>query len=156
MITADMQQYIGTKLLKAFPLSRGSYNLYRGWIIPKGENPDDEGYLVQYQDGYESWSPKDQFEMAYRTTEAMTFGLAVEAMKMGMPVSRQGWNGNGQFVYLVPAASYPAQTGVAKHYFGEGSMVPYNAYFALKTVQGNVSTWVPSINDCLAEDWMIV
>ena len=61
-----MKKYIGTKMIKARPMNRGDYNKYRGWNIPKDENPADEGYLVKYSDGYESWSPKKQFEEAYR------------------------------------------------------------------------------------------
>lgn len=61
-----VKQYIGTKMIKARPMNRGDYNKYRGWNIPKDENPADEGYLVMYSDGYESWSPKKQFEEAYR------------------------------------------------------------------------------------------
>ena len=34
-------------------------------------------------------------------------------------------------------------------------MVPYNAYLAIKCVDDTVSTWVPSINDVMAEDWVI-
>jgi len=86
----------------------------------------------------------------------LTFGLAIEAMKQGAKVARAGWNGKGMFVYYVPANSYLAQTGVAKSYFGDAAMVPYNAYMAIKNVGETVSTWVPSINDCLADDWMIV
>lgn len=61
-----MKTYIGTKKLEAEKMTRGEYNKYRGWTIPEGENPNDEGYLVKYSDGYESWSPKKQFEDAYR------------------------------------------------------------------------------------------
>lgn len=61
-----MKQYIGTKMIEAKPMNRGDYNKYRGWTIPEDENPADEGYLVKYSDGYESWSPKKQFEEAYR------------------------------------------------------------------------------------------
>ncbi|CAN7538614.1 DUF2829 domain-containing protein [Variovorax sp. LjRoot130] len=86
----------------------------------------------------------------------LKFGVALSLLKEGVKVARVGWNGKGMFVYLVPPASYPAQTGAAKEHFGEGAMVPYNAYLALKTVEGSVSTWVPSINDCLAEDWVVV
>ncbi|KVO05572.1 hypothetical protein WJ69_23000 [Burkholderia ubonensis] len=86
----------------------------------------------------------------------MNFGDALELLKAGARVTRAGWNGAGQFVYLVPPASYPVQTGAAKAYFGDGAMVPYNAYFALKTVDETVSTWVPSVTDCLAGDWMLV
>ena len=55
-------KYIGIKLVEAEPMTRGAYNEYRGWTIPENENPDDEGYLVKYSDGYESWCPKNQFE----------------------------------------------------------------------------------------------
>jgi len=95
-------------------------------------------------------------EGAYQETTGLTFGLALEALKLDKKVARAGWNGKGMFIYHVPAASYPAQTGAAKAYFGEGAMVPYNPYCAIKNVDGSVSTWVPSINDCLAEDWMVI
>ena len=52
-------------MLEAAPMNRGEYNKYRGWTIPANENPNDEGYLVKYQDGYESWSPKAVFEESY-------------------------------------------------------------------------------------------
>lgn len=83
------------------------------------------------------------------------FGGALAALRDGKRVARAGWNGKGMFVYLVPPASYAVQTGAAKAHFGEGSMVPYNAYFAIKNVNDTVSTWVPSVNDCLAEDWSV-
>jgi len=67
-----MKKYIGTKMLEAKQMTRGEYNKYRGWTIPENENPDDEGYLVKYSDGYESWSPKKQFEEAYRECGDLT------------------------------------------------------------------------------------
>lgn len=84
------------------------------------------------------------------------FGQALEALKAGHRVARAGWNGKGMFAYLVPAASYPVQTGAAKAHFGDGSMVPYRAYLALKTVDEDVATWAPSCSDVLAEDWLIL
>jgi hypothetical protein len=60
-----MKNYIGIKLIQAKPMTRGLYNSYRGWTLPADENPADAGYLVVYPDGYESWSPKRQFEDAY-------------------------------------------------------------------------------------------
>ena len=67
-----MQKYIGTKQIEARPMTRGDYNNYRGWQIPAEENPADEGYLVRYSDGYESWSPEKQFNEAYRPCDNMT------------------------------------------------------------------------------------
>lgn len=86
----------------------------------------------------------------------LNFGQALDAIKAGKRIARTGWNGKGMFVYLVPPASYPVQTGAAKAHFGEGAMVPYNAYMAIKNVDSTISTWVPSVNDCLAEDWGLV
>jgi len=159
-----MQKYIGTKMINAQPMTRQEYIDLRGWTVPADENPADEGYLVEYTDGgqpnhpdyagYISWSPKAVFERAYRPTTNMTFGDALVMLKDGKRVSRAGWNGKGMFVYLVPANSYPAQTDVARDCFGE--MVPYNPYMAIKNVDDTVSTWVPSVNDALAEDWAVV
>lgn len=151
-----MERYLGVKMIEAEPMNLGEYNKFRGWTIPEDEDPNREGYKVVYQDGYVSWSPKEIFEEAYRLLGHLTFGLVIEALKKGYRVAREGWNGKGMFVYLVPAASYPAQTDAAKGYFGENRKVPYNAYFAIKNVNESVSTWVPSINDCLAEDWTII
>lgn len=84
----------------------------------------------------------------------MNFGKALEEVKKGRRIARKGWNGKGMFVYYVPENSYPAVAEVAKKEFGE--MVKYNPYFAIKNVNGTVSTWVPSVNDCLAEDWEVI
>ena len=86
----------------------------------------------------------------------MKFGEALEELKKGVKVARDGWNGKGMFVYLVPAGRFAAYTEVAKDIAGEDGKVDYNPYFAIKNVNGTVSTWVPSVNDCLSEDWFIV
>ena len=72
----NMKDYIGTKQLKARPMTRGEYNDYRGWLIHSDENGSNEGYLVEYLDGgkpshphhsgYISWSPADVFERNYK------------------------------------------------------------------------------------------
>lgn len=95
-------------------------------------------------------------EEAAKFISELSFGVALEMMKDGRRVARVGWNGKGMFVYLVPPASYAVQTDAAKEHFGQGAMVPYNAYFAIKNVNETVSTWVPSVNDCLANDWYVL
>lgn len=70
-----MNKYLGTKEVLAKPMTRGEYNDYRGWQIPENEDPNDQGYLIEYQDGgkskdsrhagYISWSPADVFNRAY-------------------------------------------------------------------------------------------
>lgn len=89
-------------------------------------------------------------------SEGMTFGYALEEAKQGKKIARKGWNGKGMFVYFVPGASYEAMTEIAKTIADEKNKVAYEPYLAIKNVKGTVSTWVPSINDCLAEDWEVV
>jgi len=84
----------------------------------------------------------------------MDFGKAIQAIKDGKKVARSGWNGKGMFVYYVPENSYATTTAIAKEQFGDTAK--YNAYMAIKNVNDTVSTWVPSVNDCLAEDWQVV
>lgn len=85
------------------------------------------------------------------------FGSAIYLLKMGKKVARKGWNGNGMFVYYVPAASYPVERNNLETMGGEfeNDMVPYREYLALKTAQGDVATWAPSVSDALATDWCL-
>lgn len=86
----------------------------------------------------------------------MTFGDAITALKSDSKVARSGWNGRGMFVYLAPGDHFVAKTNAAKSFADIDGTVQYNSYMAIKNVNGTVSTWVPSVNDCLAEDWAIV
>ena len=61
-----MDQYIGTKIIEAAPAVRKGGKVYDlTWPIPRSMEPEEPGYRVRYQDGYDSWSPKDVFERAY-------------------------------------------------------------------------------------------
>lgn len=161
-----MEKYLGTKLVLAQPMTRQEYNDYRGWALPENEEGSDEGMLVEYVDGgpgndprhvgYISWSPLEVFNNSYRVNDGLTFGEALNAIKVGKKVTRKAWIGTGMFVYYVPPAEYPVQTGAAASHFGEGSMVPYAGYMALKNHYDRVSVWHPSTGDYLGEDWSIV
>ena len=60
-----MNYYIGTKLIKAQPMTRGEYNQFKGWEAPKGEDQTIDGYLVEDETGYTSWRPGCQFDKYY-------------------------------------------------------------------------------------------
>jgi hypothetical protein len=61
-----MDKYIGTKIIEAELAIRKGGKVYAASDqVPKSMEPVEEGYKVKYQDGYESWSPKDVFEKAY-------------------------------------------------------------------------------------------
>jgi hypothetical protein len=88
----------------------------------------------------------------------MDFGKAIEALKAGEKVTREGWNGKGMFLYYVPAASYPAQRNERGTMIGifPNDMVPYQAYIAMKTANDTVVPWLASQSDVLGDDWIVV
>ena len=60
-----MKNFIGTKLIKARPCTHGDFEKEMEAMEIKPSMIDTEGYLVEYKDGYSSWSPKAAFEDAY-------------------------------------------------------------------------------------------
>lgn len=166
-----MQRFIGTKILNAEPMNRQKYNDFRGWTLPENEDGMDEGYLVEYCDGgkpntekfegYVSWSPKEQFEKAYRLADAMTFGHAIEALKMGLKVARAGWNGKGMYLWLMPSATVPVDWCKEPHLreLAESNGGSFEALgtIRMKTADNKVLTgWLASQTDVLAEDWVVI
>ncbi len=168
-----MKDYIGTKQLKAEKMLLGAYNKYRGWELPKDEDPDREGYLVIYPADnqpngkeYESWSPKEVFEASYRESGNMTFGHAIEMLKAGNKVARNGWNGKDMWLMFVPGtvnAKLRPGTPYAEAlevYSAPDKMVEQvhiNAHIDMFTAQGTMQPgWLASQTDMLAEDWGIV
>ena len=158
------QQFIGTKIILAVTMNRRAYNDYRGWALPDDENGDDAGYLVEYTDGgtpnhpdhagYISWSPNAQFDNAYRPTSGMSFGLAIEALKLGKSVFRSGWNGANQFVYKLDGSKIASAAGYGfGEYLGEPT---FGNLLVLRTTQNKLNAWVPSTGDLFADDWQLV
>lgn len=69
---------IGTKTVSATPAWRIDGKVYpKDGQVPRSMNRED-GYKVVYEDGYESWSPKDVFEKAYKITETYFDRLQIE------------------------------------------------------------------------------
>lgn len=171
-----MNTYIGVKLIRAKPMTRGEYNAFRGWNVPADENPADEGFLVEYldggkantpqYDGYVSWSPADVFNRAYRETSGMTFGQAIESLKLGFRVARRGWNGKGMWLAYSPGAkSLPADkfwAGANREYAkGCGGSADVLPCITMKTVDSSgreaiLMGWLASQTDMLCDDWEIV
>lgn len=169
------EQYIGTKLIRAEPMNRAEYNSFRAWTLPSDENGDDEGYLVEYLDGgkpnvathagYVSWSPKAQFDAAYRKTSGMPFGLAVEALKRGEKVARAGWNGKGMWLSLSCNAINGPRAIAFENFWSNnnseyarlnGGSAVVHPCITMKTADGGILMgWLASQTDMLADDWQI-
>ena len=155
-----MKQYIGSKIVNAWPCYRipvigGRYEYCKlDEVVPTciTGQPED-GYRIQYEDGYLSWSPKAVFEKAYRETTGLSFGLAIEAAKMGKKIARAGWNGKNQYVELAYCISYKnnAAEVVNVNHCNIG-----NKAFAFVGTSGVQMGWLASQADMLADDWQIV
>lgn len=87
------------------------------------------------------------------------FGEALKELKAGKRVSREGWNGKGLFVVYqkgypqgIPCNKQTAEAWGMK----EGELFRCEPYLQINTVDGSHAMWVPSIRDCLAEDWFVL
>lgn len=161
-----MKLYVGHKAIRALPMTRQEYNDFRGWELPADENGADEGFLVEYldggerntqmYDGYVSWSPKGVFERAYTPASGMCFGDALDALKAGQRVAREGWNGKGMFLYLVPGSKFTVNRAPLLGIYPEGTEIDYCPHIDMKTADGKCVPWLASQTDMLANDWEVV
>lgn len=79
----EMKKYIGTKLVQATPAIRKGGKAYLPTdAIPRTMEQVEEGYKVVYEDGYESWLPKDVFEKAYKISETPVDRMQIEASEL--------------------------------------------------------------------------
>ncbi|ATI19190.1 methionyl-tRNA synthetase [Vibrio phage vB_VpaS_KF4] len=83
----------------------------------------------------------------------MTYQGAIEAGKQGHRVYRKGWNGADLSLTYVPEAEVSTKGTRMAPFFGD--TMPMRAHWLLKTAQGDVDIWSPSLSDSLAEDWAI-
>ena len=71
-------QYTGTKTVYAAPLNRTEAAARIGRNLKSENSDEEEGYLVQYEDGYQSWSPKSTFEKAYQPSGTFVDRMRIE------------------------------------------------------------------------------
>ena len=86
----------------------------------------------------------------------MDFGTALTALKHGQKVARDGWNGKGMFLFLVPGSRFQVSRAPLLGIYPEGTEIDYHAHIDMKTAQGYVVPWLASQTDLLAEDWVVI
>lgn len=176
-----LKEYIGTKriragtnCIRAVGMVRWEYDTLRGRQTPADEDSLGLGYLVEYPDGgkpnvegfdgYVSWIPKEQFENAYNgVQDDMTFGHAIEMMKLGKCVSRKGWNGKNMYLWIYGGETVKADwCNAAPHVQAiamqnENKEAEYLPCVCMRTADGKVLTgWLASQTDMFATDWVLV
>ena len=85
-----------------------------------------------------------------------TFSYALELVKHGTKVAREGWNGKGMFIFLVPGSQFQVNRPPLLGIYPEGTEISYHAHIDMKTAAGDIVPWVASQTDLLADDWVVV
>ena len=169
-----MKSYIGVKRVKAEPMTLGQYHALRKWSTGNDEDPNAEGYLVEYPgfpeqgipDGYISWCPKNAFEHSNKEVTGLTFGFAITQLEAGNKCARRGWKDTKAFIVYMPSLYLPpyntqdtnrkVNDRTAK-WIGEDAPLDCPAYFARYTEDQQWQVgWKPDSEDCLANDWYVV
>lgn len=77
-----MKTYSCHKIVQAEPMTLGFFEATRNRKMYADKDTkydaNAEGYLVKYEDGYESWSPKAVFEAGYRCIETAKDRVQIE------------------------------------------------------------------------------
>ena len=160
-----MKKYIGTKVVMAEPMTMVEAEKVLGREI----NPstvEEDGYLVEYKDGYKSWSPKSVFDEAYNEVGLVSFGCAIDLLKGGFAVRRKGWNRKGMFVVkqvpshitseIIPNMQSLPKTAKDILMKRENPHIDYTNQMLIINPDGRADSWIPSSSDVFAEDWEVV
>ena len=86
-------------------------------------------------------------------------GWAVSAMRNGLRVQREGWNGKGMYLAYQPGYpnGIPINANTAKATGEpEGTVLKFLPYVMMRTAQGDFVPWLCSQTDLLAEDWVVL
>ena len=160
-----MKKYIGTKVIMAEPMTMTEAQKVLSRELTQS-NIEEDGYLVEYENGYKSWSPKSMFEKAYREVGSVNFGGAINLLKAGLAVRRKGWNGKGMFIVkqvpahitgdIIPKMQSLPQSAKDILMSRENPHIDYTNQMLIINPDGRADSWVPSSSDVFAEDWEVV
>lgn len=85
-------------------------------------------------------------------SEHFDFGKAIQLLKEGKKLSREGWNGKEQYIELATNISYTNNNGEIINV--EHEAIGNNA-IAFVGTSGIQLGWLASQSDMLAEDWVV-
>ena len=99
-------------------------------------------------------------------TEELSFGSAISALSNGLAVRRSGWNGKGLFVVkqipahitsdIIPKMQSLPQSAKDILMKRENPHIDYTNQMLIVNPDGRADSWVPSLSDVFADDWVVV
>ena len=125
---------------------------------------------VQYRMMCNYWQILNQratkMETSFGGSCSLNFGQAIEYLKAGLAVRREGWNGKGLFVIkqvpahiesdIIPKIQSLPQSAKDLILKSKGFVDYTSQCLIYNENNGRADSWVPSISDVFAEDWEIV
>ena len=125
----------------------------RGMDVNKANfNPDTVGTAVPQVEQY----PEQRH---------VTFGQAIEHLRKGLPISREGWNGKGMYVFKQVPSKVPAEVvpkmsslpeAVKDRMMVDGIAPDYQNQMAIVKPDGSIDSWIASSADTFATDWILL
>ena len=88
----------------------------------------------------------------------MTFSEALDKLKAGKKIARDGWNGKGMYLFLI---SGEANSESISNYYGNGEKVNTLPSIGMSTIDSTgriafLNGWLASQTDLLSNDWVVV
>lgn len=81
------------------------------------------------------------------------FGVAITLIRTGFCVTRAGWNGKGQYVFLATPEGFTTRADITAP---DGAECKAGDVLVIRTAQGAFQLgWLASQADLLADDWMV-
>lgn len=94
--------------------------------------------------------------MQMQSGHGLSFSAALKLLKDGERVAREGWNGKGMFLFLVPGSTFYVNRAPLLGIYPEGTRIEYQPHIDMRTAQGTVVPWLASQSDLLANDWNLL
>ncbi len=93
----------------------------------------------------------------------LDFGGALEYLRQGLRLSRSGWNGKGQYIYMTNGSNVTYRhlkenkRKMIRNSFDEDDLVEIMPHIDMKNAQNQIIIgWAPTQTDMLSNDWYIV
>ena len=85
----------------------------------------------------------------------MNFSRALEHVKSGRLITRDGWNGKNMFVFLVKSSTFQVNRPPLLGIYPPETVINYRAHLDMRAADGTIVPWLASQTDILAEDWQV-
>lgn len=113
---------------------------------------------IEIEANLDSFKKAAEYFDSENKTNKLTFEDALTALKAGKRVTNKKWNGDNQYIFMMPGyESVPANETLSKASgIHVGSDVCIAPYLMMRNAQGIYSNWVPSNGDLFSESWKII